>query len=242
MTTATLEAMTRVLVVEDDDAIGALLQTSLRSHGYEVSWHRSGYAALRGAPAKDLDLVLLDLGLPDLDGLEVCRQLRVSQPNTVIVVLTARDEEMDVVVGLDAGADDYLTKPVRLAELHARLRAHCRRIGASDVPAPCYTLGGLQVDTAARRAIVNGRAVQLRAREFDLLARLAAEPGTAISRTTLMADVWGQSWFGQSKTLDVHIAAVRRKLAEASDANAGAPIPEIVTLRGHGFRFELSQA
>ena len=242
MSSALLGAMTRVLVVEDDDAIGALLQTSLRSHGYEVSWHRTGHGALRGARAENPDLVLLDLGLPDLDGLEVCRQLRVTQPNTVIVALTARDEEMDVVVGLDAGADDYLTKPIRLAELHARLRAHCRRIGSSDALAPCcYLLGGLQVDTAARRAVFNGQTVQLRAREFDLLARLAAEPGVAISRTALMADVWGQSWFGQTKTLDVHIAALRRKLGEAEEDNRGAPMPEIVTLRGHGFRFEIDK-
>ena len=185
----------------------------------KVSWHRTGHGALCEARAATPDLILLDLGLPDLDGLEVCRQLRISQPNTVIVALTARAQEMDVVVGLDADADNYLTKPVRLAELHARLRVHCRRIGASEVSAPCYTLGGLQVDTAARRAVVNGRTVQLRTREFDLLARLAAEPGLAVSRTALMADVGGQSWIGQTKTLDVHIAALRRKLAEAAGAH-----------------------
>jgi DNA-binding response OmpR family regulator len=234
--------MTRVLVVEDDDAIGALLKTSLRSHGYDVSWQHTGQGALREVQSATPDLVLLDLGLPDLDGVEVCRQLRTAQPSVVIVVLTARDEEMDVVVGLDAGADDYLTKPIRLAELHARLRAHLRRIGSADPSATSYTLGGLQVDVSARKAILNGQLIELRAREFDLLARLAAEPGVAVSRTTLMADVWGQTWFGQTKTLDVHVAALRRKLGEAANGNLGAPVPEIVTLRGHGFRFEIDES
>jgi DNA-binding response OmpR family regulator len=231
--------MTRVLVVEDDQTIGALLERSLRSHGYEVRWARSGRDALRAAQSEAPELALLDLGLPDLDGLEVCRQLRVRQPNLVIIMLTARDEEMDVVVGLDAGADDYLTKPIRLGELHARLRAHCRRIGSAvaEQPAPRYVLGGLEVDTSARKAVLHGRPIELRAREFDLLARLAAEPGVAISRSTLMSDVWGQNWFGQTKTLDVHIAALRRKLGEAADGDADG-LPEIVTLRGHGFRFE----
>ena len=237
-----LATVTRVLVIEDDEAIGALLRTSLRSHGYEASWHRTGYDALRVAQTESPDLVLLDLGLPDLDGVEVCRQLRARDSNLVIVVLTARDEEMDVVVGLDAGADDYLTKPIRLAELHARLRAHLRRSGTADSSATSYTLGGLEVDIAARKAVLNGQPIELRAREFDLLARLAAEPGVAVSRTTLMADVWGQTWFGQTKTLDVHIAALRRKLGEAGSLDHSASVPEIVTLRGHGFRFEVDQS
>jgi DNA-binding response OmpR family regulator len=232
--------MTQVLVVEDDEAIGALLERSLRSHGYAPLWTRSGQAALRAARSEQPELVLLDLGLPDLDGLEVCRRLRSGAPGAVIIMLTARDEEMDVVVGLDAGADDYLTKPVGLAELHARLRAHRRRIGTADGPPPSYRLGALEVDTAARKASVHGRGIELRAREFDLLARFAAEPGVALSRSTLMSDVWGQDWFGQSKTLDVHVAALRRKITEAADGGTGE-VPEIVTLRGHGFRFELSE-
>jgi DNA-binding response OmpR family regulator len=111
--------MIRIVVVEDDATIGGLLQTSLPSHGYEVLWHRTGRGALQAAQSEEIDLVLLDLGLPDLDGVEVCRQLRARLPNVVIVMLTARDEEMDLVVGLEAGADDYLTKPARLAELTA---------------------------------------------------------------------------------------------------------------------------
>jgi DNA-binding response OmpR family regulator len=232
--------MIRIVVVEDDATIGGLLQTSLRSHGYEVLWHRTGRGALQAAQSEEIDLVLLDLGLPDLDGVEVCRQLRARLPNVVIVMLTARDEEMDVVVGLEAGADDYLTKPVRLAELRARLRAHLRRGAPAGPAAAAHTLGALTVDTGARRATFDGQPIDLRAREFDLLARLAAEPGVAISRTALMSDVWGQGWFGQTKTLDVHVAALRRKLAQAArDGNGSAELPEIVTLRGHGFRFEL---
>jgi DNA-binding response OmpR family regulator len=232
--------MIRIAVVEDDATIGGLLQTSLRSHGYEVLWHRTGRGALRVAQSEELDLVLLDLGLPDLDGVEVCRQLRVQLPNVVIVMLTARDEEMDVVVGLEAGADDYLTKPIRLAELQARLRAHLRRGAPAGPAAQAHTLGALTVDTGARRATFDGQPIDLRAREFDLLARLAAEPGVAISRTAIMSDVWGQGWFGQTKTLDVHIAALRRKLTRAAQHTHGsAQLPEIVTLRGHGFRFEL---
>ncbi|HZZ51153.1 MAG TPA: response regulator transcription factor, partial [Pseudonocardia sp.] len=198
--------MIRVLVVEDDETIGGLLRTSLRSHGYEVLWHRTARDSLRDARSEEFDLVLLDLGLPDLDGVEVCRQLRQQQPDAVIVMLTARDEEMDVVIGLEAGADDYLTKPIRLTELRARLRAHLRRATSVEAVAPTHTLGALRVDTGSRTVTLGGHRVELRAREFDLLARLAAEPGVAISRTALMADVWGQSWFGQTKTLDVHVA------------------------------------
>ena len=227
--------MAKLLVVEDDETIGAALSTSLGAHGHDVVWQRAGHPALREAERSDFDLVLLDLGLPDLDGVEVCRRLRAAQPGAVIVILTARTDEMDVVVGLEAGADDYLAKPVRLAELHARLRAHLRRGAPAPASAPVAAVGDLVVDTARRRATVAGREVPLRAKEFDLLARLAAEPEIAISRETLMADVWDVNWFGSTKTLDVHIAAVRRRLAEFAE---DATVPQIVTLRGHGYRLE----
>lgn len=228
--------MADLLVVEDDEAIGQALSGALRQHGHAVSWQRTGRDAVQAAAARVFDLVLLDLGLPDLDGVEVCRRLRVLQADAVIVMLTARTEEMDVVLGLEAGADDYLTKPFRLGELLARLRAHLRRTTTSTAPAPVLAVGALVVDVGARRTRVGGREVVLRAKELDLLARLAAEPGVAVSRETLMAEVWDANWFGSTKTLDVHVATLRRKLGEG--AVPGDDVPVITTLRGHGYRLE----
>jgi len=227
--------MAQLLVVEDDETIGGYLESSLRVHGHEVVWQRTGGGALREAETGEFNLVLLDLGLPDLDGVEVCRQLRGRLPWSVLVMLTARAEEMDIVVGLEAGADDYLTKPIRLAELHARIRAHLRRGALLPDGPTTYVLGELRVDTAARRVSLAGHEVELRAREFDLLARLAVDAGVMVSRETLMAEVWDANWAGSTKTLDVHVAALRRKLTEASSTRA---VPRIVTLRGRGFRFE----
>nr|WP_211177015.1 response regulator transcription factor [Pseudonocardia acidicola] len=232
------ERVSRLLVVEDDRTIGEVLESSLRAHGHEVVWERSGVQALRRATTTEFDLVLLDLGLPDLDGVEVCRRLRTAQPGTVLVMLTARTTEMDVVVGLEAGADDYLTKPVRLTELHARVRAHLRRGAPKPSATPARPLGDLLVDPASRRVTIAGRELRLRAKEFDLLARLAAEPDVAVGRETLMAEVWDEHWFGSTKTLDVHVAALRRKIAEHVEAT-GAAVPRIVTLRGHGYRLEI---
>jgi DNA-binding response OmpR family regulator len=227
-----------LLVVEDDETIGALLQERLSAHGHEVTWARGGRSALRDATVARFDLVLLDLGLPDLDGVEVCRQLRIRQPGCVIVMLTARKDEMDIVVGLEAGADDYLTKPFRFAELRARVHAHLRRGPTrTTTQQPVETVGGLTVDTAARRARLDGVEVPLRAKEFDLLARLAADPGVALSRETIMSDVWDEHWSGSTKTLDVHVAALRRRLDETAAAHGAAPV-RITTLRGHGYRLE----
>jgi DNA-binding response OmpR family regulator len=230
--------MFRLLLVEDDQTIGRVLESSLRMHGYEVCWTRTGRDALAEAARAEFDLVLLDLGLPDLDGVEVCRRLRAAQAQTVLVMLTARREEMDVVVGLEAGADDYLTKPVRLGELLARVRAHLRRGPAAGTGQPEIAVGELRVDLAGRRVTVAGVNVSLRAKEFDLLARLAQEPGVAVSREALMTDVWDEHWYGSTKTLDVHIAALRRKLATGTNAAAGPRQPRISTLRGHGYRLE----
>jgi DNA-binding response OmpR family regulator len=229
--------MSRLLVVEDDETIGGVLESSLQRHGFTVRWERTGAGGLSAAVAGDFDLVLLDLGLPDLDGIEVCRRIRHGQPQTVLVILTARQDEMDVVVGLEAGADDYLTKPVRLAELLARIRAHLRR-GPAGTSAPTgeIEVGPLRVNVAARRVHLDGHEVYLRAKEFDLLVRLAQTPGAAVSRDSLMTDVWDANWYGPTKTLDVHIAALRRKLTDAAVSPQRAP--RISTLRGHGYRLE----
>jgi DNA-binding response OmpR family regulator len=227
----------RILLVEDDPTIGEVLASSLRSHSYEVFWERTGSYGLARARTDTVDLVLLDLGLPDLDGVEVCRQLRRLQPECVVVMLTARSAEMDVVVGLEAGADDYLVKPVRLTEFHARIRAHLRRGGASSVRPTAHALGDLVVDVPRRTVTVAGREVHLRPKEFDLLACLAARPEVAHKREQLMSDVWDEHWFGSTKTLDVHVAALRRKLQESAESEHR--VPRIVTVRGHGYRLEL---
>ncbi|MGH3524911.1 MAG: response regulator transcription factor [Mycobacterium sp.] len=232
--------MAQLLVVEDDDTIGRLLTDGLHTHGHDVRWSRSGRAALREATLQQFDLVLLDLGLPDLDGVEVCRQLRATQPGCVLVILTARDAEIDIVVGLDAGADDYLTKPFRYAELLARIRAHLRRGPVPATPAEAYVVGDLVVDPDARTGSYGRHAIELRSKEFDLLARLAADADTALSRETLIADVWDENWYGPTKTLDVHIGILRRKLAAAARLHGADPsaAPQITTLRGFGYRLD----
>jgi DNA-binding response OmpR family regulator len=228
----TAVAGTRLLLVEDDRVIGRVLSSSLQRDGYDVRWHPTGGDAVRDAAARPFQLALVDLGLPDIDGLAVCQRLRELQPSCVVVVVTARDEEVDVIVGLESGADDYLTKPVRLGELRARIRAHLRRM-PEDVPAQ-LGMGDLLVDLSGRRATVGGRTLPLRAKEFDLIVRLMGSPGVAVSRDTLMADVWDTHWLGNSKTLDVHVASLRRKLADV-----GGRVPVIDTVRGYGYRLEL---
>jgi DNA-binding response OmpR family regulator len=229
--------MARLLIVEDDETIGKMLESRLRMHDHEVVWERTGRGGVCAATVAGFDLVLLDLGLPDLDGIEVCGQIRRVQPECVLVMLTARQEEMDVIVGLEAGADDYLTKPFGLAEVLARIRAHLRRGAPSGAARPEIRIGDMVIDSAARRCFIAGREVVLRAKEFDLLSRLAVDAGKAVRREDLMADVWDENWFGSTKTLDVHVAALRSKLAEAAGDEADA-MPKIVTLRGHGYRMD----
>jgi DNA-binding response OmpR family regulator len=222
-----------ILVVEDDPGIASGLSRALSGEGYAVDVAASGGEALRLAvdePSADHDLVLLDLGLPDMDGIEVCQRLVEARPATPIVVLTARTDELDVVVGLDAGAVDYVAKPFRLAELLARVRAHLRH---ADTDVGRTKVGPLEVDTASRRAWFEGEEVELRAKEFDLLAALVVNAGRVVRRDELMREVWDEHWFGSTKTLDVHVAALRRKLG-GDRTGPGS----ITTLRSVGYRLE----
>jgi DNA-binding response OmpR family regulator len=220
-----------LLIIEDDDAIGSSLERALAGEGYDAHHVATAMAALEAAARRRPDLVLLDLGLPDMDGVALCRQLLARHPQVPVIMLTARRDEIDVVLGLDAGAVDYIGKPFRLAELLARVRAQLRR------PAPSGTdvveVGDLRVDTAARRVWLAGRELDLRAKEFDLLAALALSAGRAVTRDELMLDVWDMHWAGSTKTLDVHIAALRRHLDPPD-----APTSRITTLRGVGYRLE----
>lgn len=225
-----------ILVVEDDDAIGRALVGALTAQGFVAEWATTGNAGVQLARTASPALVLLDLGLPDLDGVEVCRRIRAHDATLPVVILTARRSEVDVVVGLDAGADDYITKPFGLAELLARVRAHLRR-SRQRPEETRFTIGDLDIDAEARRVTVEGREVELRAREFDLLAFLASEAGNALTRERIMSEVWDEHWFGSTKTLDMHISAVRRKLGETG-ADGEAP-SRITTLRGVGYRLEV---
>jgi DNA-binding response OmpR family regulator len=224
---------TRLLVVEDDEAIGRPLVQALSGQGATVDWARGGGDALRLATA-DTDLVLLDLGLPDADGVEVCRRLRARFPPLEIVVVTARSEEIDIVIGLDAGADDYIVKPFRLAELLARLRARLRRRQSGEVDRiEVGAAGGrLHLDLAARRCTLNDAEVALRVREFDLLAVLALDAGRVVGRRRLLAEVWDQHFDSNTRTLDMHVSALRRKL----DPIDGPSL--ITTIRSVGYRLE----
>jgi len=223
-----------VLVVDDDAALGDGLQQALRAQGYDAHWAATGREAVAFADHRAPELILLDLGLPDVDGLEVCRTVRSRHPDVVIVMVTARHDEVDTVVGLDAGADDYVTKPFRLAELLARLRAHLRRV-PSGTAGDTRVVGDISVDAGARRAWLAGNELALRPREFDLLALLVDEAGQALTRDRIMATVWDEHWYGSTKTLDMHISALRRKLGERGEDGS-----RITTLRGVGYRLELT--
>ncbi|MGW3123194.1 response regulator transcription factor [Streptomyces sp. NPDC001107] len=229
----------RILVVEDDDTIGHHLDTGLRSNGYAPTWSRTGTSALAEAERSRYDALLLDLGLPDLDGLDIARSLRARFPDLLIIILTARTDDIDIVAGLDAGADDYLAKPFSLTVLLARLRAHLRRRTVTAPAQQPIQLGDLLIDITARRCALHNEEIPLRPKEFELLALLARHPGEAIARETLMAQVWDENWFGPTKTLDVTMAGLRRRLTEAADrAGQSCRLPQITTLRGHGYRLE----
>ena len=220
--------MTTVLLAEDDAAISDPLARALRRQGYDVHLAETGPDALAGA--RKSDLVVLDLGLPGMDGLEVCRTLRGEGLQVPVLVLTARSSEIDAVVGLDAGADDYVSKPFRTAELMARIRALLRR-GRPDLDV--IRVQDLVIETASRRAWQGDEELMLSLRQFDLLAFLASHPGEALSREEIMRQVWQTSWIASTKTVDMHVSWLRRALSES------ASTPRyITTIRGVGFRFE----
>jgi len=217
----------RLLVVEDDDAISEPLVRALAREGHEVAHAVTGAEALAQVDEGDLDLVVLDIGLPDIDGVDVCRRVRAGHARLAILILTARSSELDEVSGLDAGADDYLTKPFSLSVLSARVRALLRR----NTPGGGVerAVGGVRVDPAARRAWRDDRELELSPKEFDLLALLVERAGEAVSRDEIMTTVWDENWWGSTKTLDTHVGWLRRKLGDP---------PVLTTVRGVGFRFE----
>lgn len=222
----------RVLLVEDDEPIAESLRRGLARYGFEVDWVRTGAEALT---AETAEVVLLDLGLPDTDGLDVCRELR-ARGDVPIIVISARSDEVDRVVGLEIGADDYVSKPFGVREVVARMRAVLRRTnartaGSVEVAPDSYADGRLVIDRRARRVHVDGEELSLPPKEFDLLAFLAEEPGAALTREQIMEAVWDSNWFGPTKTLDVHVAALRRKLGDAVT---------VETVRGVGFRLVVS--
>jgi DNA-binding response OmpR family regulator len=218
----------RLLIAEDDEAIIEPLTRALTREGYDVETVRDGLDAARRGIEGDHDLLVLDIGLPRVDGLEVCRRVRAVRPRVPIMILTAQSTELDVVVGLDAGADDYVAKPFRLSELLARIRSLLRRAAPAELSAR-----SVRVDGDSRRAWLEDRELELTPKEFDLLALLVSEAGRVITRERIMAAVWDENWFGSTKTLDMHVSWLRRKLGD----DASAP-RLLTTVRGVGFRFE----
>jgi DNA-binding response OmpR family regulator len=218
----------RLLLAEDDEAIVEPLSRALAREGYRVETVADGHEASRLGVEGDHDLLVLDIGLPGIDGLEVCRRVRAARPRVPILILTAQGDELDVVVGLDAGADDYVAKPFRLSELLARIRSLLRRAAPAELSAR-----SVRVDADSRRAWLEDRELDLTPKEFDLLALLVAEAGRVLTREQIMAAVWDENWFGSTKTLDMHVSWLRRKLGD----DAGAP-QLLTTVRGVGFRFE----
>jgi DNA-binding response OmpR family regulator len=223
----------RVLVVEDEEDIAFPLVRTLEREGYDVEWVESGQKAL-DTLATMPDLVILDLGLPDIDGLEVCRRAREAGFTGAIMIVTARAGELDRVVGLDYGADDYLAKPFGLAELQARVRALLRRTsspqsgGVDEAVSP----DGVRIDVEARRVYAGTEEVPLTGKEFEVLSILAANRDKVVSRGRLMADVWDENWYGSTKTLDVTIGRLRQKLESVGVTD------RVVAVRGVGFRLE----
>lgn len=219
----------RVLLIEDDPAVAAGVADALTGAAHEVRHESTGAAGLAAFDAAPAELVVLDLGLPDMDGTDVCRAIRATS-NVPIIVISARSDEIDRVLALEMGADDYLVKPFGIRELIARIRAVSRRVVPDTPSAGERALGPLVIDERARRVRLHGDELHLTPTEFDLLRYLADDPGAVLRRSDILRDVWKTEWFGATKTLDAHVAALRKKLGSAD---------WIVSVRGIGFRFEV---
>jgi len=220
-----------ILLVEDDASVAASVIDGLEHAGITVSHVANGASAIASAKQNSWDLVLLDLGLPDMDGQDVCRTIRAFS-HVPIIILSARDEEIDRVLSLEFGADDYMVKPFGMRELVARMKAVHRRTqpAVAEARVETQTVGPLVIDRRAQRVFVQGNEVHLTAKEFDLLSYLAQSPGAVCRRQDIMNDVWDTNWYGTTKTVDAHIAALRKKLGQ----------PDwIESVRGVGFRLGL---
>lgn len=219
-----------IVVVDDEPNIADLVGMYLEREGFRVLKAPTGEAGLDAFNTHRPRLVVLDVGLPDIDGLEVCKRIRLGS-QVPVIFLTARDSEVDRVLGLELGADDYLTKPFSPAELVARVRAVLRRTDGAPAP-EVVQAGGATIDTGRREVRVDDDVVELTTKEFELLRFLAERPGLALSRQQILDGVWGFDWFGDARTVDVHIAQVRKKVGDAL---------EITTVRGVGYRLESSR-
>ena len=217
-----------ILIVEDEQAIADLVRAYLRREGFDVVWARSGEQALEELARHPVRLVVLDIGLPGIDGFEVCRRLR-SRTGVPILILSARDDEIDRVAGLEAGADDYVTKPFSPRELVARVKAILRRVSGAGIAVGDGALaaGDVELDRSARTVTVAGEPVDLTSREFDLLAALLAHPGVVLSRDRLLELVWEGEFAGGTRTVDVHVAQLRSKLGRPGF---------VETVRGAGYK------
>ena len=225
-----------MLIIEDDDRIRPLLMRSLDQRGYAVDSAVTGMQGLQRAIETRPDLVILDLGLPDVDGRQVLSMLR-AVSEVPVIVASARDDDPSLVGCLDAGADDYVVKPYTTAQLEARIRAVLRRTAGGRAPRQNLVVGGLELDVAARRTTLDGVPVELSPREFDLLRHLAERAGEVVTKKELLSEVWQQAWGGSDKTVDVHLSWLRRKLGESASE------PRYLhTVRGVGVRLATPEA
>ncbi len=234
----------KILVVDDEQALQETLAYNLRRQGYEVETSADGPSALESVRTFKPDLIVLDVMLPGIDGFELTRILR-QDMNTPVLMLTARDDEIDRVVGLEVGADDYMTKPFSMRELLARVKAMLRRVrmireevqtgaqAAEEAPAAQMVFGNLKIDTLRREVSLEGKVLALKPKEFELLVYIARHKGQVLTREAILQQVWGWNFFGDSRTVDVHMRWLREKI----EADPSHPV-RIVTLRGAGYRFE----